>query len=390
MSWIAFWVAVSSAVFAVLLLAAVAFLLLRTPRPPAAQVGEIVREATAYLSDALTRAQEDRDRLARTLEREREETLRARQLAALGATLELDELLRRVLEAATAVPGVDAAMISLAQGEGAPVVAAVGLTEDEVARQPFAGLPGGGVASGLTVSYRYSAADARALGELVRAAAAVPLPGEGDEPIGTLAAFGRGEPRDFSDEQLSALEELAARAGPATANAQRFRAARELADLDALTKLHNRRYFYEKLDQEVKRAQRYSRELSLLVFDLDDFKAINDRVGHLSGDAVLAEVGERIRSVVRSADIPARVGGDEFAVVLPESSREDAEQLYRRLRRAVSEKPLGPIEHLHLSAGVADVRPEDDGKSLFERADEALYRAKQSGKGQLSPPDESG
>ena len=95
---------------------------------------------------------------------------------------------------------------------------------------------------------------------------------------------------------------------------------RLLADLDGLTGLHNRRYFHEMLAREVARAQRYRRKLALVVFDLDDFKSINDRIGHLAGDAVLAETARRARGVVRSADIACRVGGDEFAVLLPEAS----------------------------------------------------------------------
>ena len=143
----------------------------------------------------------------------------------------------------------------------------------------------------------------------------------------------------FGEAELEALEELASRAGPAIENARRFREARQLADLDALTGLHNRRYFHETLAREVSRAQRYDRRLALIVFDLDDFKAINDRIGHLAGDAVLAEAAERVRGVVRSADVACRVGGDEFAIILPESALADADQLYRAARAAVSARP---------------------------------------------------
>jgi diguanylate cyclase (GGDEF)-like protein len=173
------------------------------------------------------------------------------------------------------------------------------------------------------------------------------------------------------------------RAGPAIENARRFKEARQLADLDALTGLHNRRFFHETLSREVARAHRYSRNLALIVFDLDDFKEVNDRIGHLAGDAVLAEAAERVRDVVRSADIACRVGGDEFAVILPESSLDDADQLYRRIQAAVSARPIGQVGKLHLSAGVAELRSDDDSKSFFERADEALYRAKEAGKGQV-------
>jgi two-component system cell cycle response regulator len=150
-----------------------------------------------------------------------------------------------------------------------------------------------------------------------------------------------------------------------------------------LTGLHNRRYFHETLARECARAHRYERKLALIVFDLDDFKEINDRIGHLAGDTVLAEAAERVRSVVRTADIACRVGGDEFAVILPESSLDDADQLYRRIQNAISSRPLEQGGNLYLSAGVAELRAEDDPVSFFQRADDALYRAKEAGKGRV-------
>src|SRR2546429_6017888 len=182
---------------------------------------------------------------------------------------------------------------------------------------------------------------------------------------------------------MAELEALATRAGPAIDNAKRFREARQLADLDALTNLHNRRYFHETLAREVARAQRYDRRLALIVFDLDDFKAVNDRIGHLAGDSVLADAAERVRDVVRSADIACRVGGDEFAVILPESTLADADQLYRRLQGAISARPVGQAGTLSFSAGLAELKPEDDPTTFFERADQARYAAKERGKAQV-------
>jgi diguanylate cyclase (GGDEF)-like protein len=108
---------------------------------------------------------------------------------------------------------------------------------------------------------------------------------------------------------------------------------------------------------------------------------VNDRIGHLAGDAVLAEAAERVREVVRTADVPCRVGGDEFAVVLPESGIEQADQLFGRIQNAITGRPIGQAGRLKVSAGVAELGPEDDSISFFERADEALYRAKEAGKG---------
>jgi diguanylate cyclase (GGDEF)-like protein len=183
---------------------------------------------------------------------------------------------------------------------------------------------------------------------------------------------------------LRELEDLALRAGPAIENARRFREARQLADLDALTGLHNRRYFHETLAREVARAHRYDRLLALLVFDLDDFKAINDRIGHLAGDTVLAQVAERVRDVVRSADVACRVGGDEFAIILPESTIDDADQLYRRLQTQIASRPMPEAGRLLISGGIAQLREGDDGVAFFQRADDALYRAKAAGKGRVA------
>jgi diguanylate cyclase (GGDEF)-like protein len=243
----------------------------------------------------------------------------------------------------------------------------------------ISGPPNGHEARAISITYQYPPALEGA--ELVHSGLAVPVPTEAG-PLGFIAVYSRSQSHRFEEELIRELEELAKRAGPAIENARRFREARQLADLDALTALHNRRYFHETLAREVSRAQRYGRRLALIVFDLDDFKAINDRIGHLSGDAVLAETAERVRDVVRSADIACRVGGDEFAVILPESASADADQLYHRLRGAVSSRPVGQAGRLFLSAGIAELLPDDDPTSFFERADEALYRAKELGKGQ--------
>jgi len=156
-------------------------------------------------------------------------------------------------------------------------------------------------------------------------------------------------------------------------------AARRLAGLDPLTGLGNRRAFDESLARETERARRYGRSLALIVLDLDGFKAVNDRSGHLAGDAVLALAGERIREAVRSSDVACRIGGDEFGIVLPESTLEESEQLAERLRAHMSSRPASGAGWLTASAGVAELGAGDDPELLFRRADEALYRAKRAG-----------
>jgi diguanylate cyclase (GGDEF)-like protein len=322
--------------------------------------------------------------LAGALERAEEEGRRSRIFGELAGSIDLDEVLSRTLEAAGDLREADAALVMLPDAQGGkPLVATLGLSIEEAERHAITGPPDGRLARSIAMSYTYPELDSEDGDEqVIHGGVAVPLPGEG-HTLGYLTVFTRSKSHQFSDDEVRRLEALALRAGPAIENARRFREARQLADLDALSGLHNRRYFHETLARECARAHRYERRLSLIVFDLDGFKDVNDRVGHLAGDAVLAEVAERVRSVVRTSDIACRVGGDEFAVILPESSLDDADQLYRRILSAVSSRAVGQAGKLYLSAGVAELRPEDDPVSFFQRADEALYGAKEAGKGQV-------
>jgi diguanylate cyclase (GGDEF)-like protein len=341
------------------------------------RVAEVVASLNARM-DELGRE------LAGALERAEEEGRRSRIFGELAGSIDLDEVLSRTLEAAGALDGADAALIMLPDPQGAkPLVATLGLSVEEAERHAITGPPDGRLARSISMSYTYPELERGERDEpVINSGLAVPLPGE-NATLGYLTIFTRAKGHQYSDDDVQMLEALALRAGPAIENANRFREARQLADLDALTGLHNRRFFHETLARECARAHRYERSLSLIVFDLDDFKDVNDRIGHLAGDAVLAEAAERVLSVVRTADIACRVGGDEFAVVLPESSITDADQLYRRIQNAISSRPLGQGGKLFLSAGVAELRAEDDPASFFQRADEALYRAKEAGKGRV-------
>jgi diguanylate cyclase (GGDEF)-like protein len=340
------------------------------------RVAEVVASLNARM-DELGRE------LAGALERAEEEGRRSRIFGELAGSIDLDEVLSRTLEAAGALEGADAALIMLPDPQGGkPLVATLGLSVEEAERHAITGPPDGRLARSISMSYTYPELEGGRDDAVISSGLAVPLPGE-SETLGYLTVFTRTRGHQYSDEDVRLLESLAVHAGPAIENANRFREARQLADLDALTGLHNRRFFHETLARECARAHRYERSLSLVVFDLDDFKDVNDRIGHLAGDAVLAEAAERVRSVVRTSDIACRVGGDEFAVILPESAIGDADQLYRRIQNAISSRPLGQGGKLFLSAGVAELRAEDDPASFFQRADDALYRAKEAGKGRV-------
>ena len=339
---------------------------------------------TDLVSDLNARMEMMVGELSEALEHAQEEGRRNRMLGELAGTIDLDEVLTRTLDAAGAMPGVDAALARLDNDGATPIIATLGLTTEEAQRQAIAGPPGGPEARSISLVYQYPEELASNDGPsgLIHTGLAVPIQTESGS-IGFIAVFSRSRSHTWSEDEVRELEELSLRAGPAIENAKRFREARQLADLDALTGLHNRRYFHETLGREVARAHRYNRQLALIVLDLDDFKAINDRIGHLAGDAVIAESAERVRDVVRSADIACRVGGDEFAVIMPESTLTDSDQLYRRLQAAVSARPIGQAGRLSFSAGIAELKSEDDPTVFFERSDEALYRAKEHGKAQV-------
>ena len=161
----------------------------------------------------------------------------------------------------------------------------------------------------------------------------------------------------------------------------------QLATYDALTDLHNRRHFMAVLDKEIARALRHGRELALCIIDVDLFKPVNDTFGHIAGDEVLRRIGAVVRQHVRSDDIAARIGGEEFAVLLPEGSADDAVAFAERLREAIAATlfaPGGTPRQITVSVGVAPLRAPDTSRSqLLAAADAALYRAKHEGRNRV-------
>ena len=318
--------------------------------------------------------------LSGALERAELESRRNRLFGELGGSIDLEELMDRVLDAALEIPGIEAAMMVVERQDGAPAVVTRGMSADESARPPTSGVAGS-LPGTITVSYRYGRDRDDVDADLIRGGAFIPLMGRELRPVGTLSLFWRAADHEPSSEEIDQAEHLAASCISAVENARRYGEARKLAETDALTGLFNQRFFQETLRREVTRAHRYQRKLTLIVFDLDDFKSINDQVGHLAGDRVLAQAADRLREAVRSVDVASRIGGDEFAVIMPESSADDGEQLFRRVHNSMRGTALGPDEQrLRLSGGIAELLHGDTPSSLFERADAALYRAKELGK----------
>ncbi|HUG65151.1 MAG TPA: sensor domain-containing diguanylate cyclase [Gaiellaceae bacterium] len=317
--------------------------------------------------------------LSEALERAEQESRRNRLFGEIGNTIDLEELMDLVLDAAMEIEGVDAGMMAVERQDGAPAVVTRSMTAQESARPPTSGVSGT-LPGTITVSYRYGRDREGADADLIRGGAFVPLMGRELRPVGTLSLFWRTD-AEPGQQQIEQAETLAASCISAIENARRYGEARKLAETDSLTGLFNQRSFQETLRREVTRANRYQRKLTLIVFDLDDFKSINDQVGHLAGDRVLAQAADRLREAVRSTDVACRIGGDEFAVIMPESAAEDGEQLFSRVHNSMRGTALGPDEQrLRLSGGIAELLHGDTPASLFERADAALYRAKELGK----------
>lgn len=165
-----------------------------------------------------------------------------------------------------------------------------------------------------------------------------------------------------------------------------------LASYDPLTNLCNRRRFFELTERELVRSRRGGRPLALAILDIDLFKAVNDRYGHLEGDRVLEQIANLLRLHVRSSDTPARIGGEEFAILLPDSNLEVARNAVETMRAAVESSifaPGGVPRRITISAGIALLGPNSvDRSGLFRSADRALYRAKDSGRNRVCIADE--
>jgi diguanylate cyclase (GGDEF)-like protein len=202
------------------------------------------------------------------------------------------------------------------------------------------------------------------------------------------AAAGRREPFTPEEAELFRIFILQGEAG--IKNLVLFDQVKSMAIRDALTGLYNYGYFKEALRYEVEKSRRYHTPLSLIFLDIDDFKRVNDTLGHLRGDKIMRQVGAILKQGIRQADLLCRYGGDEFVMLLSQTPPDQAMVLAERLRQRIAQSSmnrLGQAVKVTVSIGVAGLGPETSMEGLIKEADAAHYRAKQAGKNRVAGPE---
>lgn len=221
----------------------------------------------------------------------------------------------------------------------------------------------------------------------IKSVIAVPF-GRREKVLGLLVAF-KDKPGMFEWHDLELFRAVAENVAVALENARLYQETKLQAITDGLTGLYNHRFFREQLEVEIGRAERYGHDVALIIMDIDHFKHYNDTHGHPQGDELLRGLAELLRKSIRKADLACRYGGEEFAIILPETGKETAVYLAERIRKAISEHPFPfretqPMGALTVSIGVAvfplDARVID---KLIRKADDALYKAKSTGRNRV-------
>ncbi|MGA9349635.1 MAG: sensor domain-containing diguanylate cyclase [Anaerolineae bacterium] len=348
--------------------------------PVLRQIADAV--ALALQNSLLFQAEQERRHIAETL----------RQASTvISSTLELDEVLGLILQQLRQVIPYDSASVQRLENERLEIVACEGFEEpDKVVGLVFPlnhKFPNYRVVTTkapLTIedvvqdyAHFKDEADIYDSGR-IRSWLGVPLMAK-DQVIGMIA-LDRAEVRPYTAEEVQLAMTFANQAAIAIENALLYQKTQHLAITDGLTGLYNRRHFYELLEREVESVNRYGDYLSLIMLDIDDFKAYNDTRGHLAGDALLRELAQLLTRDIRKVDIAARYGGDEFVLFFPRTDKKRAVILAERIRTSVEEYEFCGEGEITISLGVATC-PEDavEPEALVKAADDALLEAKKRG-----------
>jgi diguanylate cyclase (GGDEF)-like protein len=315
---------------------------------------------------------------------------------ATSQSLELDTMLPIVLQRVLRVMGEEQGLIYLREGDAVRLAVHRGFSSESVEAlmqlQPGEGYAGAVMAGGRTIRIGDVSAekDFTILPGLdregIRAAIVAPIAFQ-QKNLGAVALYSR-RPDRFSENDEDLFQSIGNLLGVAVENAKLYEKTLELAQVDALTGLPNRRHLMETLMKEVERAQRYTLPLSVLFLDLDRFKAFNDTYGHLAGDALLREFGAALRKHTRTTDMAGRYGGEEFAVVLTNTPLQGAITAAERIRVAAEQakvpvKDRTALAGTTVSIGAAELREGQAMEDLLRSADAALYRAKEEGRNRV-------
>jgi len=221
----------------------------------------------------------------------------------------------------------------------------------------------------------------------IRSIIAVPF-GRRDKVLGLLCAF-KDRPGMFEWHDLELFRAISEQVGVALENARLYQETKMMAITDGLTGLYNHRFFRERLEVEIERTRRHNHSLSLIILDVDHFKHYNDTHGHPQGDELLRELADLLQKSIRKADLACRYGGEEFAIILPETTKGTALALAERIRKAIADHPFPfretqPLGAITVSMGVSTY-PVDEKEidKLIKKADDALYRAKDTGRNRV-------
>ena len=309
------------------------------------------------------------------VERERLRGAMRRIGVAMASNLDRDGLLQVVLSAAVDGVGAGAGRATVRRGAGGPLAT--------VASAGDVGEHGRLIGDAETRALHSGEAVDACEGGVAVLALPLRLRAGGTAAVVVIARA--GEP--FREDERELVEYLAAQAATSIENVALHERAEEQAVTDGLTGLANRRHFEDRLVQEVERSRRAQVPAALLMIDIDDFKQVNDRYGHIAGDTVLREVAAAIRESAREIDLAARYGGEELALILPGADLEGAACVGERVRTAIETRKLpirgegGQPVFVTVSIGVAALgHGPEEASALVAAADEALYRAKRSGK----------
>jgi len=319
-------------------------------------------------------------------------------ISEINSTLDLDRVLDLIIQKGVQIVEAEKGSLMLfdPQSEELYIKSAIGLsriTVSTVRIKPGEGIAGWVFKEGKPLLIQEVAKDSRfkkfeEIEGKLKSIVSIPLKIK-DQVIGVINVDNRRKGDFFNKDDLQLLSDFANQAAIAIQNAQLYQKVKNLAITDDLTGLYNFRYIKDRLEEEVKRAQRFIHPLALIMADIDHFKEFNDAYGHLEGNKALQNIADILRSNVREVDIVGRFGGEEFIIILPEANKEEAQKIAERIRSKVekydfTDKKNHPERRITLSLGITscfqeNITPQD----LVQKVDQALYLSKGKGRNRV-------